>query len=92
MNYFKEEMTKFIRICIGILLIAIGVPIFVLPIPFGFVLIGIGVALLFGHSVSSVFESIRERKSDNPAFGRFLEFIGRMSPLFVRRWLNQYGL
>ena len=85
-------MAKFTRIAIGVLLIAIGIPIFILPIPFGFVLIGIGVAMLFGHSVASVFDSIRERKTDNPAFGRFIDWIGRMSPVFVRRWLNQYGL
>jgi uncharacterized membrane protein HdeD (DUF308 family) len=92
MRYLKTELARFVRIAMGILLIAIGVPVFILPIPFGFVLIGIGIALLLGHSVASIFESIRRRKSNNPRFARFMDRLSDWSPVFVRRWLHQYGL
>ena len=74
---------------IGVLLLLVGIVLFILPIPVGWLVIGIGIAFVCGHDIKSLRQSIESRRSKNRWLDKTCNFFSSVCPNFMKRWLNQ---
>ena len=70
---------RFVYQTLGFLLIAVGVPLFWTPLPFGLVLIAIGMALVLSNS-DSAREWARGKRQDHPGFNDLMTKAERVTP------------
>ncbi|EAP90799.1 MAG: hypothetical protein CMH91_10835 [Oceanicaulis sp.] len=70
---------RFVYQTLGFLLIAVGVPLFWTPLPFGLVLIAIGMALVLSNS-DSAREWVRGKRQDHPGFNDLMTKAERVTP------------
>ena len=70
---------RFVYQTLGFLLIAVGVPLFWTPLPFGLVLIAIGMALVLSNS-DSAREWVRGKRQHHPKFNDIMIKAERVTP------------
>ena len=70
---------RFVYQTLGFLLIAVGVPLFWTPLPFGLVLIAIGMALVLSNS-DSAREWVRGKRQAHPGFNDLMTKAERVTP------------
>ena len=82
-------MPKLVTRAVGVVLVLIGIVLFILPIPVGWLVIGIGIAFSCGHDVRSLRKLIDHHRQDNRWLDGVCRFLSSICPDFVRRWLNR---
>ncbi|MBL4539506.1 hypothetical protein [Oceanicaulis sp. UBA2681] len=70
---------RFVYQTLGFLLIAVGLPLFWTPLPFGLVLIAIGAALILSNS-DSARNHVRGWRGRHPRFNAFMIKAERVTP------------
>jgi hypothetical protein len=70
---------RFVYQTLGFLLIALGLPLFWTPLPFGLVLIAIGAALVLSNS-DSARNHVRGWRERHPKFNAFMVQAERVTP------------
>lgn len=70
--------------CLGICVLLVGLVLFPLPIPFGFMLIVIGVALLI-YASDAVADTLRGYRSRHPRLNQRILHLGQRMPASIRR-------
>lgn len=83
-------VSKLIKRSLGMAVILIGVVLFILPIPVGWLVIGIGVAVTCGHDFRSLHELVEDRRSENRWLDNTCRVVSSICPGFLRRWLNRF--
>ena len=82
-------MNKLAIRAIGVFLLLIGIVLFILPIPIGWLVIGIGIAFVCGHDVHSLRRLIESRRSENRWLDKTCNLFSTVCPNFMKRWFNQ---
>lgn len=70
---------RFVYQSLGFLLIALGVPLFWTPLPFGLVLIAMGAALILSNS-DTARKTVRGWRGRHPMFNDFMSKAERVTP------------
>ena len=70
---------RFVYQTLGFLLIALGVPLFWTPLPFGLILIAIGLALILSNS-DSARDWVRDKRQQHPGFNDLMSKAERVTP------------
>lgn len=82
-------MTKLANRAIGILVVLIGAILFILPIPIGWLVIGIGFAFICGHDVASLRKLLDDRRDKSHRLDKTCRFFSAVCPGFMKRWFKQ---
>ena len=82
-------MTKLTTRAIGILVVLIGIILFILPIPVGWLVIGIGIAFVCGHDVTSLRKRLDDRRGKSAWLNKTCQFFSTICPGFMKRWFEQ---